>query len=183
MAKTASDPSPRSTSTEAAAPSAAPGVPDRARPAADAAHTLALFQAMLDELRASRQREDALTFGFAGVLVLITAEPLLATRPGPGWIARVAAVVGIALLGWRVNGFLSENRNRQNQIKKVITATENSYPFSTDRAFVRLSDFKNLDGPGEWDKSDYSLADWDRSEYGMFLKVLWLVAMIAILVS
>ncbi len=177
MPKTGTDSSARSPD------GSAQSVPDRPRPPADAPHSLALFEAMLDELRASRHREDWITFGFAGVLVLITADPLLATRPGPGWIARLAAVVGIALLGWRVNGFLSENRNRQNQIKKVITATESCYPFPTDRAFVRLSDFKNLDGPGEWDKSDYSLADWDRSEYGMFLKVLWFVAMIAILVS
>lgn len=145
-------------------------------------HALVLFQEMLQELRASRQREDFMTFGFSSVLVLLIAHPVLYAGTGPSLWARLAAAAGIGLLGWRVNGFLSENRNRQNQIRKVVTITEHAYPFPTDRARVRLSDFKNLDGPGEWDKSDYSLADWDRSEYSMFLKLLLVVAMFAVMV-
>ena len=54
-------------------------------------------------------------------------------------------------------------------------------PFGSRRVVVRMSDFKNLDGPGEWDKSDYSLADWDRSEYSVFLKLLLMVSVVAVL--
>ncbi|MFN7951762.1 MAG: hypothetical protein U0610_08535 [bacterium] len=167
-------------STAATGTSAAPS--ESVRLPADPRHALALFQELMLELRAARQREDVVTFGFAGLLVLLAAGPVLEAHPGPSTLARLVAVIGIALLGWRVNGFLAENRNRQNQIRKIVSITEHAYPFPTDRSVVRLSDIKNLDGPGEWDKSDYSLADWDRSEYSVFLKLLLVIAMFAVLV-
>lgn len=171
MPKSAETPSP-------AEPAAAA---DAARGPTDAAHALLLFREMLQELRVARQREDFVTFGFAVLLVVIAAGPVLEPHTGASIWSRAIAAVGIAVLGWRVNGFLAENRNRQNQVKKIISITEHSYAFPTDRAFVRMSDFKNLDGPGEWDKSDYSLADWDRSEYSVFLKLLLVVSMLAVL--
>lgn len=165
--------------TSATASGSGPGT-DSARLPADPRHSLALFQELMLELRAARQREDLVTFGFAGLLVLVAAGPVLEGHPGPSLVARLVAVVGVAILGWRVNGFLAENRNRQNQIRKIISITEHAYPFPTDRSVVRVSDIKNLDGPGEWDKSDYSLADWDRSEYSVFLKLLLVIAMAAV---
>lgn len=158
-----------------------PAATEPSRGPTDAAHALLLFREMLQELRVARQREDFVTFGFAVLLALITAGPVLEPHNGASVWSRAIAAVGIAVLGWRVNGFLAENRNRQNQVKKIISITEHSYAFPTDRNFVRMSDFKNLDGPGEWDKSDYSLADWDRSEYSVFLKLLLVVSVLAVL--
>ena len=137
------------------------------------------FQEFLQELRISRQREDILTFGFASVLTLLIAVSVIVPDK-PALLVRLLGAGGLVALAWRVNSFLSDNRNRQNSIKKVITATEHHYPFPDDRKFIRLPDFKNLDGPGDWDRSDYSLADWDRSEYSVFLKIL-LVAAVAVI--
>ena len=91
---------------------------------AERIYALAFFQEFLRELRAARQLEQLLTFGFAFLLVAFAGGAML--FPRVAWWVRALAVVGLGTLGWRMNSFLAENRNRQNQIKKVITATEHS---------------------------------------------------------
>lgn len=138
---------------------------------------------ILEELRYSKRKEDAWTLAFVSFLILLATWSLFHIGQGPALPVRVVTVVLLIALFWRINDFLSQNRNRQNQVKKVLNATEATYGFPDDRAYVRFTDIKNLDGPGEWDKSDYSLADWDRSEYSILLKVLVAVAALSVLAA